>query len=658
MEKSNSYTDRDAVIRFLAHLPAWWVGVKAIEAAFLRSKNPEWWCLYSTKKLLFLLICAVICLLWGKCVKRIVSRPEVLTKYLDTLATNPNAVFITFALLTTLSYQTTGITIGEDIAGQVKSSLQFISNDAILPNFVSKPNWDDLCKDQSSWSLRPPGASWLPLPGLLIGLSLGDSIRLALFTFQVSGGLGWLLLAKKFKISKYAIFLLAVAIGLSAGICTTTFGTTNCFLYAFVPWMIIWALGLSKRKETTVRTRFFQMSEPFLFYLVLGMSCIIKLSGMIVAISIASIPLISMMACKLPTKAKIHSTGLIIISLCLLLVPFKVLEHINTNETGLTADEMYQSMDYNQQSLLWGEHFTESTKGMLLVWSLAGGPGYALPAKQISHGFRDLLLQFKNVRNWLNRNSLNPHVLFVGGFGLMLTWLMVLNLVRIKRDLSHDQKIIYLVFFLLPFLGLAAISYLHGFNYVLYSAHTIEYSQILAFPILLALGMTKVNGNRLVTFLVGISIGLPIVIHTEKLVQIPFTSSSYSPSQTGKERGFEAIEYSKAISAIEQDSRNASDILLFLPEGNAGDLILRTKLRTMTIHFAGDNLPKRKPCRTSQPTTVYCAYSPSLRDNKSFQNALKNTFPQATEIYELTQPNANDVVAIRVTLEPKSKEKA
>ena len=643
------------MIRFLALLPAWWVGFKAIESALLRSKNPEWWGLYSTNKLLFLLICAIICLLWGKCVNRIISRSEVLPKWLDTLATNPNTVFITLALATTLFYQTSGITIGEDIAGQVKSSLQFLSNDTTLPNVVSQPNWDDLSKDHSSWSLRPPGASWLPLPGLLIGLSLGDSIRLALFTFQVSGGLGWLLLAKKFKISKYAIFLLALAIGLSAGICTTTFGTTNCFLYAVVPWMIIWALGLAKRMETTGGTRLFQMGEPFLFSFALGMSCIIKLSGMIVAISIASIPLFSIMACKLPIKAKILPIGLMIISLGILLVPFKVLEHINTNATDLTADKMYQSIDYNQQSLLWGEHFTESTKGMLLVWSLAGGPGYALPAKQISHGFRDLFLQFESVRNWLNRNSLNAHVFFVGGIGLMLSWLMALNLVRIKWDLSHDQKITYLVFFFLPFFGLAAISYQHGFNYVLYSTHTIEYSQILAFPILLALGLTKVNRNRLVIFLAGISIGLPIVIHAEKLVRIPLTSSSYSPSQTEQARGFEAREFSNAIRIIEQDSKSHSDILLFLPAGDMGDLVLRTRLRTLAIHFAGDNLAKREPCQTLQPTTVYCTYSASLRDNKSFQNALKNVFPQATEIYELTQPDGHGAVAIRVTLEPEPK---
>ena len=643
------------MIRFLALLPAWWVGFKAIESALLRSKNPEWWGLYSTNKLLFLLICAIICLLWGKCVNRIIPRSEVLPKWLDTLATKPNAVFITLAIATTLFYQTSGVTVGEDIAGQVKSSLQFLSNDTTLPNIVSQPNWDDLSKDQSSWSLRPPGASWLPLPGLLIGLSLGDSIRLALFTFQVSGGLGWLLLAKKFKISKYATFLLALAIGLSAGICTATFGTTNCFLYAFVPWMIIWALGLSKRNENTVRTRSFQMGEPFLFSLVLGMSCIIKLSGMIVAISIATIPLFSIMACKLPTKAKIRPIGLIIISLGLLFIPFKVLEHINTNATGLTADKMYQSVDYNQQSLLWGEHFMESTKGKLLAWSLAGGPGYALPAKQISHGFRDLILQFESVRSWLSRNLLNAHVFLVGGVGLMLTWLMTLNLARIKCDLSHDQKITYLVFFFLPFFGLAAISYQHGFNYVLYSSHTIEYSQILAFPILLALGLTKVNRNRLVIFLAGISIGLPIVIHAEKLVRIPLTSSSYSPSQTEQARGLEAREFSNAINIIEEDSQDSSDILLFLPSGDMGDLVLRTRLRSMAIHFAADNLVKKGPCSSSEPSTVYCAYSASLKNNKAFQDTLRRAFPQATETIELTKAEANDAIAIRITLEPSQK---
>ena len=645
------------MIRFLALLPAWWVGLKAIESAFLRSKNPEWWGLYSTNKLLYLVVCAFICFLWIKCVNRILSRSEFQPKWLDGLAKNPNTVFLTLALSTTLFYQSSGVTIGEDIAGQVKSSLQFLSNETTLPNFVSQPDWDDLSKNQSSWSLRPPLASWLPLPGLLMGLSLGESTRLALFTFQVSGGLGWLLLAKKFKISKYAIFLLALATGLSVGICTTTLGTTNCTLYALVPWMIIWALGMSKRMETkVVRIWSLQMGERLLFCLVLGMSCIIKLSGMIVAISIAFIPLFSIVASKLTPTVKIRSIALMIISLGLLLVPFMVLERINTNATGLTADKMYQSVDYNQQALLWGEHFTESTKGMLLVWSLAGGPGYALPAKQISHGFRDLLLQFESVRNWLNRNSLNAHVFFVGGVGLVLTWLMSLNLARIKWDLSHDQKITYLVFFFLPFFGLAAISYQHGFNYVLYSTHTIEYSQILAFPILLALGLNSVNRNRLVIFLAGISIGLPTVIHVEKLVHIPLAASPYTPSQTEKARGFEAREFSNAIRIIEQDSRSHSDILLFLPAGDMGDLVLRTKLRTLAIHFAGDNLGKREPCWTSKPTTVYCAYSASLRENKTFQDALKKAFPQAMEIRELAQSDANEAVAIRVTLEPNSKE--
>jgi hypothetical protein len=75
----------------------------------------------------------------------------------------------------------------------------------------------------------------------------------------------------------------------------------------------------------------------------------------------------------------------------------------------------------------------------------------------------------------------------------------------------------------------------------------------------------------------------------------------------------------------------------------------------LAIHFAGDNLVKKGPCSSSKPSTVYCAYSASLKDNKAFQDTLGRAFPQATETIELTKAEANDAIAIRITLEPSQK---
>jgi hypothetical protein len=278
-----------------------------------------------------------------------------------------------------------------------------------------------------------------------------------------------------------------------------------------------------------------------------------------------------------------------------------------------------------------------------------------LPAKQISHGFRDLMIQFEQVRSWLDQNGINEHVIFAGLLAIGCTILLLFVFKSIWSFTAPKLRLAYACFFFLPFIGLGILSYKYGFNYLLYHAHTSEYNLIFTVPALFILSLPNVFSRISSQLFLGICLALPITTQIERLSSIPFQQIHYTGSPTEQARGFEAREFSNAIRIIEQDSKSHSDILLFLPAGDMGDLVLRTRLRTSAIHFAGDNLAKREPCRTLQPTTVYCAYSASLRENKSFQDALKNTFPQATEIRELAQPDANHAVAIRVTLEPKPK---
>ena len=50
--------------------------------------------------------------------------------------------------------------------------------------------------------------------------------------------------------------------------------------------------------------------------------------------------------------------------------------------------------------------------------------------------------------------------------------------------------------------------------------------------------------------------------------------------------------FSQAIDYIENDSNNELDIIYFLPVGDMGDLVLRSKMRTIATHFSGDNFRK------------------------------------------------------------------
>ena len=49
--------------------------------------------------------------------------------------------------------------------------------------------------------------------------------------------------------------------------------------------------------------------------------------------------------------------------------------------------------------------------------------------------------------------------------------------------------------------------------------------------------------------------------------------------------GFSSSRFSQAIDYIENDSNNELDIIYFLPAGDMGDLVLRSKMRTIATHF-------------------------------------------------------------------------
>ncbi len=653
-ELASNSTERS--IRFLFSLPGWWLLFKATEAGLLRSQEPKWLSLYSDKKLLLLILCLLASFSWLWFSRR-VKVPQKAFWLWKRLSESPKVTFVALALLSSILYLGKGMSVGEDIGGQVKSSLQWYHGIVDHPNFLAQPKWTNLAEDQTKWNLRPPGASWLPLPGLLIGLSLGSSLRVGLFLCVLSGGFGWIKFCEKLKLSSSGLLLLAILIGLSAGPASSSYSSANIILFALVPWFIIWAMTIGllcapKNNRLSWQRLIIHCTA---FFALLGCFAWIKLSGLIVAGTIASLPLVSILLGKRKLSKNLRLVALYLLIGILFWIPFITLENTNQNLSGLTANELYSANDSDLQAPLFGKHFEKSTRSGWLAWSALGGPGYALPAKQISHGFRDLMIQFEQVNNWLDQNRINAHVMFAGLLAIGCTILLLFVFKSSWSFTDPKLRIAYACFLFLPFIGLGILSFKYGFNYLLYHAHTSEYHLIFTVPALLILSLPNVFSKISSQLFLGICLALPITTQIERLSSIPFQQIHHTGSPTEQARGFEAREFSNAIRIIEQDSKSHSDILLFLPAGDMGDLYLRTKLRTLAIHFAGDNLQKCGPCSSSDSITVYCAYSASLRENKSFQDALEKAFPQATEIHELPQPVANLAVAIRVTLEPEEK---
>lgn len=569
---------------------------------------------------------------------------------------NPFALFLILASTTTLFSLKQGMSVGEDVTGQVLSSLQYYEGRTTFANYCSMPNPLDLSQNQSNWSPRPPGASWIALPGLFLGLSIGDSLRLSLFLFFVGGGVGWLKLSKQFALSSESLQLLALLLGLGVGSATTFFGTMNCALFCLAPWMILWAITLGRQMYEKDSPMLVLISSLLGFSVCLGCFCVLKLSGMIVALTIVSIPIFYIFF----SGKKITNNSLKIIScsasVLIVFGSYHLLENFNERERGHSSDTMYRGIDYNQQSLLWGNYFVESTRGVMLGWSTLASPGYALPGKKLAHGGRDLAKQFVSFREWMDKKKINSHALICGTVGFLFTLLLGFNFWIVRTSMNIEFKIISLIFLIIPFLGLSAVSYLHGFNYSLYSSHTFEYALMLTLPVCYSLFQKRITNNYAVLLLSGICFALPISTQAEVLLRLPMRTNQFVASTTEKDRGFAARDFSNGISLIESEANNESDTLLFLPSGDLGDLYLRTRLRCLGLHFAGSNLPKAQPFRTSKALNVYCAYSATLKDDPLFQEALRKSFPQAVSILVLSTSDDKDVIVLKIALDPGSEE--
>jgi len=623
--KEKASIQSNLLLRLLCSIPFWWLGMKGYQAAMLPSKNPDLFGLYSYKKIIALIGITTVCVFGTKLIyPKLCSLTENLSNKLKLSLVSPYIAFLFIYFIVSIFIVSKGLVVGEDISAQVNSSYNYVTEKINAPNILLVPSNEDLSINMSRWHIRPPGASWLALPGLLLGLSVGQSVKISLIFTGMLGGIGWLKLASKLGIKQQGLLYISILLSFSIGISTYRFGTMNTTLAVVVPWMILTAISISERKLNNKMAYFISLILITIFYLILGCFCILKMSGMIVAITIGSIPIfLNLWKTKIPKRK--HLLIIFIILSPLIFIPVKTLSSFNESNLGYNSHEVYKTSDYNKQSLLWGEHFVQSTRGKLLILSTIGSPGYALPPKVLMHNARDFFNQFESYLNWSSSYEINSHVFICGILGSIIIipiFLIIKNNINYFTNLSIT---ITFIFYILPFLGLATLTHLHGFNYSLYPTHTFEYSLLLLFPIIFL--WETLNFKKKISRLFIMSLlALPLLntIHS-----IPPIADDKYISSTESKRGLSSSRFSKSIDYIEHNSTNDLDIIYFLPEGDMGDLVLRTNMRNMATHFASDNLRKIKPLKSSKELNVYIAYDKTLDTNPIFQKEIINKFPDS-----------------------------
>ena len=175
----------------IGNLPGYWCLFEALWLSLLRSKEPTWLGLYSNPKALAILLLLSVGFFTLRFISPIISAKLSYISFKDGLKNlSPLKIFFVLAILFRISLINTPCSVGEDIALQILSCKQWIEGVAIAPNMLSSPFYQNLSANESDWIVRPPGGAWIPLPWLLLGFSVGNSIQISLFILSIALGTG------------------------------------------------------------------------------------------------------------------------------------------------------------------------------------------------------------------------------------------------------------------------------------------------------------------------------------------------------------------------------------------------------------------------------------------------------------------------------------
>lgn len=631
--------------KLIGNLPGYWCLFEALWLSLLRSKEPIWLGLYSNPKALAILALLSVGFFTLRFISPIISAKLSYISFKDGLKNlSPLKIFIVLTILFRISLSNTPCSVGEDIAQQILSCKQWIEGVTIVPNMLSSPFYQNLSANESDWIVRPPGGAWIPLPWLLLGFSLGNSIHISLFILSIAFGTGWLKLARTLSLPMPWLQMLAFLLAIAATLGSLSLSTASVITSATFPWLLIWSLYLGDQWNLS-NQKFKIHAQFFFFCFAIGLHAFFKLSSLLTVAAILLIPFLIYVTNS--TKINLMTCFRAFVGMIWFFIPYLLVSELNEQLTGISSDELYSKQDYNAQHELWGKYFTESTQGGMLITSLFASTGYATPVQSLAHGFRNLLLQFENYSSTLHSYGINPRILGCCILAIPFTIILFTALWKIKNALSRKEAIVYCTLFIVPFLGFAFVSYHHGYNYLIYHAYTKEFAIIFFIFGLryLTHGKAIVKNNFTGNILVFFLIALPIISYGKEFSSKLYNSFSneYS-SEYEQQQDFGPSKFSKSLQLISSDSNSSLDICLFLCAGNQADHSLRTPLRSLSLHFAKGNFIHFPTLNSSSPLNAYCLVDPILAGDPSFFQSVFDKFPLSAKTSRL------DALTIKVEL--------
>ncbi|MEC8044658.1 MAG: hypothetical protein VX130_08710, partial [Verrucomicrobiota bacterium] len=324
-------------------LPGYWCLFEAFELSLLRSKSPTWFGLYSTPKAF-----AILLLLTGSFLTLRFISPIISSK-LDDIPVkerlknlSPLKIFFFLHIIFRISLINIPCSVGEDMTQQMLSSKQWLDGISIAPNVLSSPDSTNISANKSDWIVRPPGGAWIPLPWLLLGFSLGNSIHISLFVLSIAFGTGWLKLASTLSLPIPWLQVLAFLLAVAACLGSLSLSTASVFTTATFPWLLTLSLYFSDQWNLPKQKLKIHLLS-LLFFLAIGVHAFFKLSSLLTVSSIALIPfLIQVVKCK---KIKLSTCYMAIAGLILFLLPYFLLSSLNEQLTGISSDELYSQQD-------------------------------------------------------------------------------------------------------------------------------------------------------------------------------------------------------------------------------------------------------------------------------------------------------------------------
>ena len=621
---------------FIGSIPGYWILFEAIELCLYRSKYPQWFGLYSTPKALTIVfLFATSWVAFRFLSVRIALFLDNLPEKPTWVEISPVKLFFFLTILCRLILVHVPLSVGEDVAEQFLSTKQWISADTSSPNLISSPNPENLSQNIKKWILRPPGASWLAIPGLLIGLSLGHAVQFILFILAIISGAGWLNVGKKLSLPHPALVFLTLILALNSTLSSISVSSASVLTAATFPWLISWALQIGKEWGIQNNDKRLTLQWIMLF-LCIGLHAFFKLSSLFTLSAVALLPFLICFSTLINSKRIFFFR--ICVSVALFIAPYFLVTTINENMSGISSDELYSKQDYNLQHALWGKHFTESTKGGMLGLSFLGSTGYASHAQPLINKFRDFLLQSNYYSKLLDILKLNARILGSCILAIPITVLALISVKVLWGILDRNTLFLFISLFVVPFLGLGAISYHHGFNYLIFHAYTKEFSNIF---IILGLSLVfflnkQIYSKFLTKIKVGIFLGLPLITTVSNFFSVTINSSEkFIPSDFEIQQGFGSSDFSNAMKIVSDNSKDSNDVCFFLCAGDKRDYCLRIPMRSLSLHWAKDNIVKLSNLDSSVPINLYCVIDPILSKDFIFINKLKNKIPHGAEMTRL-----------------------